>query len=99
MTSGQNAKQKPSGGCATHVSQAHASLNGMTRRFHRQVGPGTGLDAVAAPARPRREIIVVYEERKRAPPDVYMVSSMIAFTMSPSFARSASTAFEREHDR
>ena len=35
--------------------QAHASLNGMSRRFHRQIGPGTGLDAVAAPARDRGE--------------------------------------------
>ena len=66
---------------------------GALHSFEERAGDGT-----VTRARPRREIIVVYEERKRAPPDVYMVSSMIAFTMSPSFARSALTALDREQD-
>ena len=64
-------------------------------------GPGTGDGTVVATEAPERDNSSLLREKESARPrraPFYMVSSMIAFTMSPSFARSALTALDREQD-
>ena len=63
--------------------------------------PGTGDGGTVATEAPARDNSSLLREKESARPrraPFYMVSSMIAFTMSPSFARSALTALDREQD-